>query len=131
MIDPVDALRFQLGAIAGREPLASFLSVLHRPMDEVLFLERLVPIGELDDASIEILKRGQACDVYVGAAPRSGPEHDVVRVWCLWVDVDDADALKGLGRFEPQPAIVIQTSTAEAVPRRETPTDIASIAPPR
>jgi hypothetical protein len=39
----------------------------------------------------------------------------VSRVWCLWVDVDDADALKRLRRFEPQPGIVIQTSTKDHV----------------
>lgn len=114
-IDQRAALGRQLQAILGREQASSFLSARRRAPDATQYEERLVPVNELDDGIDRILEVGNACDIYVGAAPRSGRELDVERVWCLWVDVDDNDALERLRKFVPQPAIAIQTSTEDHV----------------
>jgi hypothetical protein len=71
-VDPLEALRFQLRAIVGGEPSSSSVLVRHR--DNAQFAERFIPVDELYGAAVEIQKRGQACDVYLAAAPRSGQE---------------------------------------------------------
>jgi hypothetical protein len=53
-------------------------------------------------------------DVFVSCAPRrerAGGRAAIEHGFALWVDCDDDESLELLGRFEPQPAIAVSTST--------------------
>jgi hypothetical protein len=53
-------------------------------------------------------------DVYCGCAPRVrrfGGVDAIEHVWCLWSDLDTADAVERLASFEPQPSIVIASGS--------------------
>ena len=113
------ALRLQLAAIAGNEPDCSYLEL--RPLTrDCSFAPRaraFVPVRELDTAAALIGDQAHELNAYVGAAPRvrqDGTAASVERVWTLWSDLDDHEALVRLDDFRPLPSIVIRTGSGGA-----------------
>lgn len=113
LIDQRSALRRQLAAIAGDEPLSSYFELRFK-LTRGGMGQDFIPIRESYRAARAILNRSQTTDVYVGAAPRArraGTGDAVERVWCLWVDCDTTEAVERLRAFRPLPSIVNRSGT--------------------
>lgn len=110
-----DARRLLLAAIAGcgREPASSFLELRFRepgaPMRQAFYA-----CDGVAQVAARAAVLGQQHDTYVGCAPRTrrfGGADAVERVWCLWADLDGADALERLASFEPWPSFVVRSGS--------------------
>jgi hypothetical protein len=110
------ALRLQLALIAGGEPGSSFIEIRPlKPSGQPAARERsFVPVAERGRAVERILELRDRHNVFIGCAPRlreEGTADAIERVWCLWADCDDADALEHLRTFSPQPNLVIRNGS--------------------
>jgi hypothetical protein len=119
MIPQDVALRLQLAAIAGNEPAASFIEIrpLGRDGRPAVRERTFVPVRSLRRAADRCMELAARFNVFVGAAPRvceDGTAAAVERVWTLWADCDDADALARLRDFRPLPSIVIRTGSDDS-----------------
>ena len=101
------ALKAQLAAFGGGEPVSSFLEI--RPLSPV-GRQSFVPVRELGHAVEEVLRLRDSHEVFVSAAPRTarrGTSDAVARVWTLWADCDSPEAVARLRAFKPLPSIVV------------------------
>jgi hypothetical protein len=107
------ALALQLALIAGSEAAQSRLEIRWRNASGRM-RQQWHGVRELDRTARAIRNLCRLGDTYVGAAPRvrvGGKGRDVERVHCLWVDLDTAETLAQLTRFEPEPSLVIETGS--------------------
>jgi hypothetical protein len=117
VIPPADALKLQLAAIAGNEPASSYFELRPlRPDGRPAVRDRaFVPVRELDTAA-DLLRAhaDSGLNAYVGASPRTrkdGTAAAVERVWTLWADLDDREAIDRLEHFSPAASIVNLTGS--------------------
>ncbi len=113
------ALRLQPAAIAGNEPVSSYLEIrpLGRDGRPAVCARTFVPVRELRQAAQRCAELAARVNVFVGAAPRvreDGTAAAVERCWTLWADCDGRDALPRLRDFRPAPSIVIRSGSDDS-----------------
>jgi len=104
----------QLAMFRGQEPAGALLEVRYRRPHGTVKRLGFYDARQVDRISAEITRVAAFADVRVGAAPRSredGTANGIVRVWCLWVDLDDAEAIERLRTFSPRPSIVVRSGS--------------------
>jgi hypothetical protein len=109
-LPPRQGLVAFMATLAGPQP-SGFIELRHRPTGRAGMRQRFFDKPQAAAVAATVLS--QTGDVYVGCAPRSrraGGKDAVEHGWVLWVDCDDPQAIGALGRFDPQPAIVVRTS---------------------
>jgi hypothetical protein len=109
-LPPRQGLVAFMATLAGPEPVG-YLELRHRRTDRAGMRQRFFHKPQAAAVAATVLS--QTGDVYVGCAPRSrraGGKDAVEHGWVLWVDCDDPQAISALGRFDPQPGIVVRTS---------------------
>ena len=107
------ALRLQLAAMAGNEPVASLLELRWRRPGGPM-LQEFWPVRAHKSIGERVRALASRGDVYVGAAPRvrqQGTKDAVHRGWALWTDLDEPDALDRLQAVTPAPSIVLLTGS--------------------
>jgi hypothetical protein len=112
------ALRCQLAAICGEEPLTSFIEIRAFDARGTCRWQEFIPLHDPEYATARISSLASELNVYVGAAPRvrrSGKVKDVARAWCLWSDCDSDVSVAALRIFEPSPSIIIRSGSAKNV----------------
>jgi hypothetical protein len=113
------AITAQLAAIVGREPASSFVEV--RPLAPgggAAHGRAFVPVARPGEVARLVDELAPHANVLLGAAPRTrrgdGTAASIARVWCLWADIDDREALERARTFRPFPALVIFTGSGGA-----------------
>src|SRR5665811_578484 len=104
--------------IAGGEPETSLIELRPIAPDGRPARRAFVPVRELEAAVEIVLRQRATLNSYVGAGPRvreDGRACAVERLWCLWADVDGAEALQRLHAFRPLPSIVIRSGSPDSV----------------
>jgi RepB DNA-primase from phage plasmid len=110
------ARRLQLAMFRGSEAPGALLELRYqRPAGTVRRLG-FYDAQDLEHVSVEIERVAAFANVWVGAAPRAredGTADGVLRVHCVWVDVDGRAALERLAAFDPLPALVIRSGSPD------------------
>ncbi len=104
-----------LAALPGSAPAGELLELRYRRPGGGMG-QRFFDVARADAAAAAVTALGRHCDVYVGAAPRrkrKGTRDAVAAGWALWADCDGTAAASALASFEPAPAIVVRSGSAE------------------
>jgi hypothetical protein len=113
-IDQRAASRLQLAMIAGGEPESSYFEIRHRRpggMGQLFF-----PLADVEATIAEVERLAVSTDVYLACAPRErrdGKADAIKRVWCLWADCDDTEAVERLAAFRARPNLVIRSGSGD------------------
>lgn len=110
------ARRLLLTAIRGHAPASNLLELRWRAPGESMH-QSFHDCKDISAVSARAAVLGVENDVYIACAPRTrrfGGVDAIERVWCLWSDLDTADAVEQLASFEPQPSIVIASGSPGA-----------------
>ncbi|MEJ7804021.1 MAG: hypothetical protein WKH68_11735, partial [Candidatus Limnocylindria bacterium] len=112
-IPQADALRLQIAALGGNEPVGSLLELRWRRPGGPM-LQEWWPVRAHKSIAERVRALASRGDVYVGATPRvrqQGTKDAVHRGWALWTDLDEPDALDRLQAVTPAPSIVLLTGS--------------------
>jgi len=104
-----------LAALAGSAPAGQLLELRYRRSGGGMG-QRFFDCRRPDATAAAIAVLGRRQDVYVGAAPRArreGTRDAIAAGWALWADCDGEAAAGALAAFDPAPAMLVRSGSAE------------------